>query len=78
MNLIVGNPAADTATLTATVFPENAANKTVRWTVGAEGIVDLIDSSDGSCTLRARSIGNVTVTATAEDGDGFTDCGGKH
>ena len=71
LNLIVGNPAADTATLTAIVSPENAANKTVRWTVGAEGIVDLIDSSDGSCTLRARSIGNVTVTATAEDG-GFT------
>ena len=71
VSLVLGNPAADTATLTAIVSPENAANKTVRWTVGAEGIVDLIDSSDGSCTLRARSIGNVTVTATAEDG-GFT------
>ena len=74
LKLIFGDPAADTATLTATVFPENAANKTVRWSIGRTDCIDLIDHKDGRCTIRALKAGNVTVTATAEDGGKTATC----
>ena len=71
LNLIVGDPAADTAMLTATVFPENAADKTVRWSVDKTGYIELTDNGDGSCTVKALKVGETVVTATTADG-GFT------
>ena len=71
LNLIVGDPAAETATLTATVFPENATDKTVIWSAEPADAVKLTDYKDGRCTVKALKDGTVTVTATAADG-GFT------
>ena len=94
VSLVLGNKDTETATLTATVFPENATDKTVIWSAEPENIVELTDGKDGRCTVKALKDGTVTVTATAVDGgftatctvrfygnvygDGFTDCGGKH
>ena len=65
MSLVLGNPAAETATLTATVFPENATDKTVRWTADPEGVVTLTDNGDGSCTVTALGGESATVTAVS-------------
>ena len=74
LNLIVGDPAADTATLTATVFPENAADKTVRWSVDKTGYIELTDNGDGSCTVKALKVGETVVTATTADGGHTATC----
>ena len=58
-------------TLTATVTPSNASNKSVTWSVtnGTGGAS--INSSTG--VLTGTKAGTVTVTATAADGSGKTD-----
>lgn len=69
VSLVLGNK--DTETLTATVLPKNATDKTVIWSAEPENIVELTDGKDGCCTVKALKDGTVTVTATAVDG-GFT------
>ena len=71
VSLVLGNPAADTATLTATVFPENAENKTVSWSADKTDYIELTDNGNGSCTVKALKVGETVVTATTADG-GFT------
>ncbi len=51
----------DTAKLTATVTPDNATDKTVRWTSSDDAIATV--SEDG--TIAAKKAGTVTITAAA-------------
>lgn len=51
----------DAVTLTATVLPANAGNKTVVWTSSDEAIVTV----DGNGLVTAVSAGDATITATA-------------
>ena len=63
LSLTVGGSAA----LTATVIPNNAANRNVTWTSDKPGVAAV--SADG--TVSAVSAGTAVVTVTTEDG-GFT------
>ena len=57
--------------LTATILPENASNKKVEWTTSDETIVSV--SKRG--VVKAESIGEAIITATATDGSGmFATC----
>lgn len=56
--------------LGATVYPENATNKTVIWTSSDESVVSL-HSAGGSVSIGASGVGTATVTATTADG-GYT------
>lgn len=51
----------DTATLTATVSPDNATDKTVTWT-SSDATVASVDESG---TVKAIKVGTATITATA-------------
>ena len=65
MSLVLGNKDTETATLTATVLPENATDKTVRWTAAPEGVVTLTDNGNGSCTVTALGGESAIVTAVS-------------
>lgn len=52
----------DTLTLTATVAPENATDKTVKWTTSDEKIATVVDG-----VVTAVAAGEVTITAKAGD-----------
>ena len=56
-----------TATLTPTILPENAADKTVTWTSSNEAVATV---SNGIVT--AVGIGSATITATANGADGLS------
>ena len=60
----------ETATLTATVTPENATDKTVRWTSSNEAVATV---SEGVVT--AKAFGTATITATA--GSATVECSVK-
>ncbi|MGN1060716.1 MAG: leucine-rich repeat protein [Candidatus Coproplasma sp.] len=51
----------DEITLTATVYPENAANNNVTWSSNDSNIVSVTDG-----TVKAVAIGSTTITATAD------------
>ena len=59
------NP-GDSVTLTATVAPPNATNKTVLWSTSNSAVATV---SNG--TVTAAGVGTATITATTQDG-GFT------
>ena len=59
----------ETKTLTATVLPDSATNKTVSW-LTSNGNVSLTPNGS-KCTVTGVSTGSSTVTASTEDG-GFT------
>ena len=61
-SISVGN----SETLTATVAPENAANKALKWASSDEDVATV--APDG--TVTAVKIGTATITATATDGSG--------
>lgn len=61
-SISVGN----SETLTATVAPENAANKTLKWAASDEDVATV--APDG--TVTAVKVGAATITATAADGSG--------
>jgi hypothetical protein len=65
LNMVVGN----TATLIATVSPDNADNKTVTWSSGNPAVATV---SDGVVT--AVSAGTATITVTTEDGGRTAEC----
>ena len=67
--LIIGDP----VTLTATVEPGYAADKTVSWSVNPEGMVRL-ETDGNSCTVTAESTGTATVTVTTADGGKTAQC----
>jgi uncharacterized protein YjdB len=60
-----------TATLTATVLPTNADNKTVKWSTNAPTIVE-VDIDTGEVTAVAP--GQATITATTDDGGKKASC----
>ena len=61
-NTVTGKP-GDTVTLTATVMPENATDKTVNWSSSDETVATVSD--EGVVSLLA--VGNATVTASCGD-----------
>ncbi len=66
-----------TLQLTATVTPDNAANKEVTWSVsGDTSAVELSknqSTSGESITVTAKANGTATITATARGGENITD-----
>ena len=59
----------ETETLTATVTPDNATDKTVTWSSSSTAIADV----DATGKVTAKAVGGpVTITATANDGSGVT------
>lgn len=59
-----------TETLTATVSPANATNKTVTWTSSNEDVATV--TSEGVVT--AKAVGTATITVTTEDGSKTATC----
>lgn len=59
-----------TATLTATVEPDNATSKAVVWNSNHTGVATVTENADGSATVTAVSAGVAAITVTAEDGSG--------
>ena len=59
-------PVGNSETLTATVAPENAANKALKWASSDEDVATV--APDG--TVTAVKVGTATITATAADGSG--------
>ena len=57
--------AGNSSTLTATVSPSNATNKTVTWSISPSGYASLSSTSGSSVTVTASKAGSCTVTATA-------------
>ena len=64
LDLVAGN----SATLKATVAPDNATNKTVTWASSNTAIATV----DGNGKVTAVAPGTATITATAADGSGKT------
>jgi hypothetical protein len=60
----------DTATLTATVSPDNADDPSLTWDSSAPKVVTVDDSG----TLTAVAVGNATITATTVDGGKSATC----
>ena len=61
-----------TVTLTATVTPEEASDKTVNWTAEPADAVELTDNGDGTCVVKGLKVGDAVVKATTADG-GYED-----
>jgi uncharacterized protein YjdB len=63
-------------TLTATVLPGNATNKSVTWSVSPTGIVNLTPdgANNSTCTVNAVGAGTATITVTTADGDKTAIC----
>ena len=57
----------DQATLTATVAPENATDKTISWKSSDENVATVTDG-----VVKALSGGTATITVTANDGSGVS------
>lgn len=58
----------ETLRLSATVLPDDARNKTVKWTSSN----DKIATVDADGVVKAIAIGEATITATAADGSGMS------
>ena len=68
LSLTVGG----TAKLTATVAPENAADKTVSWNCDKLDIAEV--STKGTVTAKAAGTATITVTTTTTDGSLTATC----
>ena len=60
----------ETATLTATVTPSDATNKSITWTSNAPGIAEVNDNGK----VTAIKAGEATITATTKDGGKTATC----
>lgn len=54
-----------TLTLTATVLPENAADRTVSWAVSPADVAE-ITTNGATCTVNIKAAGSAVVTASAQ------------
>jgi uncharacterized repeat protein (TIGR02543 family) len=63
----------EATTLTATVSPSNATNKTVSWTTSNSAVADVWATVDGVNVL-AKSAGTATITVTTADGNKTATC----
>ena len=72
-NISISTPSSmtvgGTQQLTATVSPDNATNKTVKWTSGTPSVAT-VDETTGLVT--AKSAGTATITCSATDGSNVT------
>lgn len=72
-SITIGTPSSmtvgNTQQLTATVSPDNATNKTVKWSSANASVVS-VDENTGLVT--AKSAGTATITCAATDGSGVT------
>jgi uncharacterized protein YjdB len=59
-----------TETLTATISPSNAANKSVTWKSSAETVVTVSDKG----LITGKTTGNATITVTTADGNRTATC----
>ena len=64
----------EAASLTATVSPDNATNKTVTWKSADETVATVTDNGDGTATVTAVGNGTTTITVTTEDGEYSASC----
>ena len=61
-------PEGSCETITATVLPENASDKTVVWSTSDEAIATVTDNYDGTAVVTIVKVGVATITATTTDG----------
>ena len=61
---------ANTQPLTATVLPENASHKAVKWTSDNTAVAGVSISG----VITARGLGKATITVTTEDGKKTATC----
>ena len=73
LSLAINNAAANSATLTATVKPDNATNKTVSWKT-SDASVAAISGTGASVTVTAKKAGTATITVTTADGSYTAEC----
>ena len=75
LNISVDKPSVavgSTATITYSIMPENATTKTLEWSVSDPAIASVVDNNDGTATISALSVGEVTITARTTDGSDLT------
>lgn len=64
---VSGDDGSNTVTLTATVAPENATDKTVTWLSSNTGVAAVSAETGSEITVTAKSAGVATLTAKAAD-----------
>ena len=64
---------AQTATLTATLAPENATDRALTWTSDNESVAAVTGNNDG-CVVTARAEGKAVITVTTHDGGHTATC----
>ena len=62
----------DKMTLSATVFPANATNKSVTWESLNTTSLRIVSQTASTCTVQALAPGEIVITATATDGSGIS------
>ena len=59
----------ETATLKATVYPADAANKVVKWESSSPTVADVVNG-----IITAKEVGKTTITVITEDGNFTAEC----
>jgi len=70
-NLVVGG---NSGTLIATVEPDNATNKNVRWVSSDPTVAIVVAGENGHCTVTPVNTGEAIITVTTQDGEKTASC----